>query len=68
MEVKLKLKITRSLRSFINIYKPKKGIIINLNNSYKTKIKNTHIFVIPAVCFKKSEKEKVLIIKALAEF
>lgn len=48
IEVKINPKLTRSLRSFIHEYKPQKGILVNMNSSYKTKVENTDVFVVPA--------------------
>ncbi len=48
IEVKIKPKITRSLRSFINEYKPKKAILVNMNITNKVTIEKTKIFMIPA--------------------
>lgn len=48
IEVKIKPKITRSLRSFITEYKPRIAVLVNMDRSYKEKIENTDIFVIPA--------------------
>ncbi len=48
IEVKIKPKITRSLRSFVDSYKPKIGLLVNMDSAYKIKVKNTNIFVVPA--------------------
>ncbi len=52
LEVKTNVKFTRSLRSFIKTYKPKKGIIFNFNDFYKKKINNTVVFVVPASLYR----------------
>ena len=49
IEVKTKPKITRSFRSFIDTYKPKKAFIINLQEINKKKIAETNVFTMPFV-------------------
>lgn len=49
LEVKIKPKITRSLRSFIQQYQPTKTIIVNLNTIDKTKIDSCNVFMFPFV-------------------
>lgn len=51
IEVKIKPKITRSLRSFINKYKTEKAFIANLNAIDKKKINNCNIYFLPFVYF-----------------
>lgn len=48
IEVKITEKITRSFRSFIKEYKPKKGIIVNMKKLRKSKLDNSQIYSIPA--------------------
>lgn len=50
IEVKTKPKITRSFRSFIQHYKPKKGVIANLNDVSKTRVNGCEVFGVPFVC------------------
>ena len=47
VEIKTRPKITRSLRSFLNSYKSKFGLIMNLNEFYQEKIGNSIIYVMP---------------------
>jgi len=47
IEAKLKPKITRSFRSFINFYNPKIAILANLKKLEKLKIDSTEIFAVP---------------------
>jgi hypothetical protein len=51
IEVKIKPKITRSLRSFIHKYKIKKAFIANLKTIDKKKINNSEIYFCPFVYF-----------------
>lgn len=47
LEVKTTPKITRSFRSFIQHYKPKRAVIPNLNTISKDKINSSNVFIIP---------------------
>lgn len=47
IESKINPKLTRSIRSFIDSYKPEKAFLINLNKTEKTKMNQTEIFLIP---------------------
>ncbi len=47
IESKINPKITRSLRSFIDSYKPKIALLVGLKEFNKSKINNTNIFIIP---------------------
>lgn len=47
VEVKIKPKITRSFRSFIESYKPKKALVLNLNAVDKTRIDNCNVSIVP---------------------
>lgn len=47
IESKLTAKITRSFRSFIGSYHPKRAFLINLKDTAKAKINNTDIFMVP---------------------
>ena len=47
IEVKVKPKITRSFRSFIQHYKPEKAFILGLNKVDKTKINTCDVFILP---------------------
>ena len=49
LEVKIKPKITRSFRSFIQQYEPNKALILNLNIIDKTKINNCNVVMLPFV-------------------
>ncbi len=49
LEVKIKPKITRSFRSFIQHYNPDKALILNLNILDKKNIDNCNIFMLPFV-------------------
>jgi predicted AAA+ superfamily ATPase len=49
LEVKIKPKITRSFRSFIQHYNPNKALILNLNILDKKNIDNCNIFMLPFV-------------------
>ena len=49
LEVKIKPKITRSFRSFIQHYSPDKALILNLNILDKKNIDNCNIFMLPFV-------------------
>lgn len=49
IEVKVKPKITRSFRSFIQHYKPTKAFIMGLDAVDKTKINNCNVFILPFV-------------------
>lgn len=48
-EIKSKAKITRSFRSFIKHYKPKRAIVANLETAEKKRIDNCKIFITPLV-------------------
>jgi len=47
VEVKLKPRITRSFRSFIQRYNPKKAVMFNLNEVSKIKINSCNVFITP---------------------
>jgi len=49
IEVKVKPKITRSFRSFIQHYNPEKAFIMGLNAVDKKKINNCNVFILPFV-------------------
>ena len=49
IEIKVKPKITRSFRSFIQHYKPSKSYILDLNTVDKTKIYTCNVFILPFV-------------------
>jgi len=49
IEVKVKPKITRSFRSFIQHYKPTKAFIMVLNTFDKASINNCNVFILPFV-------------------
>jgi len=49
IEVKIKPKITRSFRSFIQHYKPEKALILNLNNIDATEINGCKVYMLPFV-------------------
>ena len=49
LEVKIKPKITRSFRSFIQQYNPNQAIILNLSTLDKKNIENCNIFSLPFV-------------------
>lgn len=49
LEVKIKPKITRSFRSFIQHYSPNRALILNLNILDKKNIDNCNIFMLPFV-------------------
>ena len=49
IEVKIKPKITRSFRSFIQHYKPEKALILNLNNIDTTEINRCKVYMLPFV-------------------
>jgi len=49
IEVKVKPKITRSFRSFIQHYKPETAFVMNSNLVDKIKINNCNVFILPFV-------------------
>jgi len=49
IEIKVKPKITRSFRSFIQHYKPTKAFIMGLNDFDKKNINNCNVFILPFV-------------------
>ena len=49
IEVKIKPKITRSFRSYIQHYKPEKAMILNLKNTDKTNIEKCNVYTLPFV-------------------
>ena len=49
IEVKVQPKITRSFRSFLQVYKPKRGVLFNLNSIERKKINKCDVFVLPLV-------------------
>jgi len=49
IEVKIKPKITRSFRSFIQHYQPTKAFVMDLNTVDKTKVDNCDVFILPFV-------------------
>jgi len=49
IEIKVKPKITRSFRSFIQHYKPEKAFILGLNIVDKTKVNTCNVFILPFV-------------------
>lgn len=51
IEVKKKPKITKSFRSFISDYNPRKGIVANLDKLGRTKIGKCVVYNVPFVYF-----------------